>query len=45
VGIAVLGREGVSTLALQSADAVCSSISDALDLLMDERALIATLRR
>jgi P-type E1-E2 ATPase len=45
LGIAVHGREGTSTLAVQSADVVCSSIYDALDLLDDERALIATLRR
>jgi P-type E1-E2 ATPase len=45
LGIAVLGREGASALAIQSADAVCTSIFDAFDLLTDERALFATLRR
>jgi P-type E1-E2 ATPase len=45
LGIAVLGPEGVSADALQAADIVCGSILDALDLLLDERALVATLRR
>jgi P-type E1-E2 ATPase len=45
LGIAVIGREGASTLAVQAADVVCASITDALDLLLDERALRATLRR
>jgi soluble P-type ATPase len=44
LGIAVIGREGLSTLALRSADVFCASISDALDLLLDRDALIATLR-
>lgn len=45
IGIAVLGPEGASTAALQAADVVCRSILDALDLLLDERVLRATLRR
>lgn len=45
LGIAVLGREGLSVVALRSADVVCGSIVDALDLLLDVEALIATLRR
>ncbi|HEY7622222.1 MAG TPA: HAD family hydrolase [Solirubrobacteraceae bacterium] len=45
LGIAVLGREGLSVLALRSADVFCASITDALDLLLDVEALIATLRK
>lgn len=45
LGIAVLGREGAAGAALRAADVVCASIVDALDLLLDERALVATLRR
>jgi P-type E1-E2 ATPase len=44
LGIAVLGPEGTSTRALASADLVCVSILDALDLLSDERGLAASLR-
>jgi P-type E1-E2 ATPase len=44
LGIAVIGPEGVSSSALRSADVVCTSILDALDLLLHERTLIATLR-
>jgi P-type E1-E2 ATPase len=45
LGVAVLGPEGASAEALAAADAVCLSILDALDLVVDERALVATLRR
>ena len=45
LGIAVLGPEGASAEALAAADVVCLSILDALDVLVDERALVATLRR
>lgn len=45
LGIAVLGPEGASTAALMSADLVCRSVTDALALLADPRALTATLRR
>ena len=45
LGIAVVGPEGASVEAVQSANVVCRSILEALDLLLDERALIATLRR
>ncbi|HEY7620680.1 MAG TPA: HAD family hydrolase [Solirubrobacteraceae bacterium] len=45
LGIAVIGREGLSVLALRSADVFCASITDALDLLLDVGALIATLRK
>jgi len=44
VGIAVIGREGGAGTAMRAADVVCNSILDALDLLLDERALRATLR-
>lgn len=44
LGIAVIGREGLSVLALRSADVVCASIADALDLLLEPDALVATLR-
>lgn len=45
LGIAVVGREGAAGSAVRAADVVCSSIVDALDLLLDERVLAATLRR
>ena len=45
LGIAVVGPEGAAASAVRSADVVCASILDALDLLLDERALVATLRR
>lgn len=45
LGIAVLGPEGASFEAIQAADVVCRSSVEALDLLLDERALVATLRR
>ncbi|HTX46308.1 MAG TPA: HAD hydrolase family protein [Solirubrobacteraceae bacterium] len=44
VGIAVIGPEGASSSAIAGADLVCKSIVDALELLLDERVLIATLR-
>ena len=44
LGIAVLGGEGTSAAALAAGDLVCASILDALDLLQDPRALVATLR-
>ena len=44
LGIAVVGPEGAAGAAVRVADVVCSSIVDALDLLLDERALVATLR-
>jgi soluble P-type ATPase len=44
LGIAILGPEGASGLTLGVADVVCRSITDALDLLLDRRALIATIR-
>lgn len=44
LGIAVLGPEGASSAALRAADVVCRSVGEALDLLLDPRALVATLR-
>jgi soluble P-type ATPase len=44
LSIAVVGPEGASAAALAAADVVASSILDALDLLIDDRALRATLR-
>lgn len=44
LGIAVVGPEGAAAEAIRTADVVCGSIIDALDLLLDERALVATLR-
>ncbi len=44
LGIAVLGPEGSSAAALLTADAVCRSIDEALDLLLSPQALVATLR-
>jgi len=44
LGLAVLGPEGASAAALGSADVVCASVIDALDLLLDPKALSATLR-
>jgi P-type E1-E2 ATPase len=45
LGIAVVGPEGAAGAAVRAADVVCASIVDALDLLLDERLLVATLRR
>jgi len=44
LGIAVIGPEGAATATLVAATVVCRSVLDALDLLLDERALAATLR-
>jgi soluble P-type ATPase len=44
LGIAVVGPEGAAAAAIRAADVVCASIVDALGLLLDERALVATLR-
>ncbi len=45
LGIVVIGPEGASLATLRCADVVCASITDALDLLLDPRSLVATLRR
>lgn len=44
LGAVVLGPEGASPRALQTADVLCASITDALELLADARALAATVR-
>ena len=44
LSVAVIGPEGASLTALRTADLVCRSITDALALLLDPRALVATLR-
>jgi soluble P-type ATPase len=44
LGIAVVGPEGASGAVVRTADVLCASILDALDLLLDERALAATVR-
>ena len=44
LGIAVLGPEGTSAAAVRSADVLCRSAVEALDLLLDPTALAATLR-
>ena len=44
LAIAVLGPEGTSTAAMMAAHLVCDSILHALDLLLDTRLLVATLR-
>lgn len=44
LGIAVLGGEGLSAAALREADVFCGSMVEALDLLLEESGLSATLR-
>ena len=44
LGIAVLGDEGVSVSAIKSADIVVENIHNALDLFLEPKRLIATLR-
>jgi soluble P-type ATPase len=44
LGIAVIGPEGASAAAVAAADVVCRSVLEALELLLDERLLVATLR-
>jgi soluble P-type ATPase len=44
LGIAVIGPEGTAFATLAAADIVCRSITEALDLLLDDRLLVATLR-
>jgi P-type E1-E2 ATPase len=44
LGFTIVGAEGASAAAVSAADVVCRSICDALDLLLDPRALGATLR-
>jgi P-type E1-E2 ATPase len=44
VGVALIQKEGASSAAMASADLICSSIIDALNLLLNPKRLIATLR-
>jgi soluble P-type ATPase len=44
LGIVVVGPEGAAGETVRAADVVCTSIQDALDLLLEPRALVATLR-
>jgi P-type E1-E2 ATPase len=44
LGIAVLGDEGISASAMKNADVIVRNISDALDLFLKPKRLIATLR-
>jgi soluble P-type ATPase len=44
LGIAVLGDEGISVSTMKNADIVVKNISDALDLFLKPKRLIATLR-
>jgi soluble P-type ATPase len=44
LGIAVLGDEGISASTMKNADIVVKNISDALDLFLKPKRLIATLR-
>jgi len=45
LGIAVIGEEGCATPTLLQSDIGCKNIEDALDLLLNEKRLIATLRK
>lgn len=44
LGISIIGPEGGATEAVLASDLVCRSITEALDLLLDDRLVIATLR-
>ena len=44
LSIPVVGPEGAAATALSEADITCRDICDALDMLLDQKALIATLR-
>ncbi len=45
LAIALMGDEGCSTQTLMNSNIVCKSIEDALELLLNEKRLIATLRK
>jgi len=45
IGICVVGKEGASAEAVQHSDVVVYDINDALDLLLNPKRLIATLRK
>jgi len=44
LGIVVIGKEGAALDSLIAADVVCNSITDALDILLQTKRLVATLR-
>ena len=44
IGIAIVGDEGCSGKSIMKSDLVCKSISDALELFLNTKRLIATLR-
>ena len=44
LSIAIIGKEGCSTKTLLASDITCTNITDALNLLLNTKALIATLR-
>ena len=44
LGIAIIGPEGAAAATLLAADLIFRSVTEALDLLLDDRSLIATLR-
>ena len=44
LGIAILGDEGLSASAMKNADVIVKNISDALDLFLKPKRLVATLR-
>ncbi|MDD2906609.1 MAG: HAD family hydrolase [Sulfurimonas sp.] len=45
ISIALLGDEGCATKALMNSDIICKDIADALEMLLHEKRLIATLRQ
>ncbi|MDI6843334.1 MAG: HAD family hydrolase [Anaerosomatales bacterium] len=45
LGVCVVGREGAATAALLASDVVVTDVADALDLLLEPRRVVATLRR
>lgn len=44
LSIGIMGNEGISGLLTQNVDIVCKSITEALELLLNEKRVIATLR-
>ncbi len=45
LGIALIGNEGCSTRTVTSSDIICTSIKDALELTLNPKRMIATLRQ
>ena len=45
LGIALIGKEGCSTCTLTSSDIICTNINDALELTLNPKRMIATLRQ